>query len=275
MGQQMTLYVQVGNEGLLGASILGKMSIRTFMSTSSRPNQVQQTILLSDKNVRVALLPGSSGVNQITFTVSQPADQVQLHADALASSGNNATADVYAVFATVAPLPVQLLSFTGKATATGVALSWTTASEEQNDHFVVERAEGVPTAFTAVGVVQGAGSSTHSSTYQFVDGAPSGLRYYRLRQVATSGEATFSSAVVVQAASTGLVAYPNPATNVLTVNGPAGTHFTVLNQLGQQVQAADIAEAQQQLDVSGLPGGVYFVRDAATGQRTRFVKGGR
>lgn len=275
-GQRVTLLLRAGNGGLLTASVLSKMIIRTFLSSNNQPNQEVQTVRLDDLGVNVALLPGSADVNQVTFTVKQLADQVQLQSDALVTAGTTAVVDLYAVFGTITPLPVQLTAFAGKATAAGVALSWTTAAEQQNDYFVVERADDALNTFRALGQVRGAGTCSQSQRYQFTDAAPGGLRYYRLRQVGLDGTASYGPIVAVQTTSLGLGAYPSPAAGVLIITAAAGTHLGIFNQLGQQVQTADMAAAQtQELDVSALPSGVYYLRDAATGQSTRFLKGSR
>jgi hypothetical protein len=266
-GQQAKLIIKAAS-GLLNVSALGRMRIRTFLS--SRPNQPVQDVPLTDPSISVGLLLNSTA-NAVTFTAAQPFDQLELQSEALASISSNVS--VYAVFATVAPLPVQLTSFIGKTTSTGVALTWETASEQHNDHFVVERADNSPDSFQALSLVKGAGTSARSHQYQYVDATPGGLRYYRLRQVDTDGKESFSPVVAVKAELTALVAYPSIATETLTIAGTSNSHLGIFDQMGQQVQIADLAATQSpQVDVRGLPSGVYFLRDAATGQSTRFIK---
>ena len=268
-GQQAKLVMKASG-GLLDVSALGRMRIRTYLSTNSHPNQPVQDIPLTDPSINVSLFPNNTA-NVVTFTATQPFDQLELQSGAVASVNSNVS--VFAVFATVSPLPVQLTSFLGKATTTGVALSWETASEQQNDHFVVERADNSPDSFQALSLVKGAGTSGQSHQYQFVDATPGGLRYYRLRQVDTGGKECFSPVVAVQAGLTALVAYPSVATETLTIAGSTSPRLGIFDQMGQQVQVADISGRQrQQLDVSSLPGGIYFLRDAATGQSARFIK---
>jgi hypothetical protein len=270
-GQQAMLYVKPAS-GVLDATVLGRMTISTYSSISKTPNQSVQDVPLTDKSINVNLLSGSNASNKVTFTAAQPFDQLELRVGALVNVSSNV--DVFAVFATVSPLPVQLTTFQGKATETGVALTWETASERNSDYFEVQRAEGLASGYSSLGQVKSAGTSAQAHTYQFVDAHATGLHYYRLRQVDASGAETFSPVVTVDAGLLArLTAYPTLATNVVNVTGRAGTHLTIFDQQGQQVQVADIAASQrQQLDVSHLPGGVYFLRDAATGQSTRFIK---
>ncbi|RZJ62078.1 MAG: T9SS type A sorting domain-containing protein [Hymenobacter sp.] len=98
-----------------------------------------------------------------------------------------------------------------------------------------------------------------------------------MRQVDLDGKECFSPVVAVEGAAlaAGLTAYPTLATQTVTVTGPAGTRLGIFNQQGQQVQLVDLAASQsQQLDVRNLPVGLYFLRDATTGQSTRFIKVG-
>lgn len=97
-----------------------------------------------------------------------------------------------------APLPVELISFTGVNKDQINKLSWTTASEVNNDHFDVE-ASGDGVYFTKIGVVQGNGNRTYSTEYFFDDNFPKqGLNYYRLRQVDYDGAVHFSNKIVIE-----------------------------------------------------------------------------
>ena len=175
---------------------------------------------------------------------------------------------------TPAPLPVELARFTASARAATVGLSWKTASERNSACFVVERSATATDAFAALGKVAAAGSSTQPLSYSFTDAHPLPLGYYRLRQVDADGATTFSPVVAVQATPVlVLQAYPNPAGESLTVAGPAGTAFTLFNQLGQAVRQGQLAALQMKaLDLHTLPAGAYFLRDHAAGTALRVLK---
>ena len=272
--------VQKGQQGILVikpstslATVLGGMSLRTYSTTDQNPdNPIQSMTMSSSSLVQVSIAPNDPSAQQVKFTASQAFDQIELVVGTVLNT--NYSVDVYAAFATVAPLPVQLTAFSAKATETGVALKWETASEHNADYFEVQRAEGLAEGFRSLGQVKCAGNSTQKHAYQFVDAAAAGLHYYRLRQVDIDGTESFSPVVAADAGLlAGLTAYPTLATHTLNITGPAGARLHVFNQQGKQVHIADIAaNQQQQLDVSGLPEGMYFLRDVATGQSARFVK---
>lgn len=112
-------------------------------------------------------------------------------------------------------LPVELLSFTAEAGQRTVALEWTTASESNSSHFVVERSSDGYT-FGPIGEVAAAGTSHSLLAYAFVDEQPlRGTTYYRLTQVDLDGSTDQSHVVPVtfdQAVSVGRP-YPNPTSD--------------------------------------------------------------
>jgi len=97
------------------------------------------------------------------------------------------------------PVPVELTSFTASANASGVVLSWTTASEINNHGFEIERSQDDKT-FYRIGFVKGTGTTTEIQSYSFVDDIEySGVKtyYYRLRQVDFDGRSQYSDVVTV------------------------------------------------------------------------------
>lgn len=171
-----------------------------------------------------------------------------------------------------APLPVSLARFTAVAVRLDAQLRWTTASERDNDRFVVERsADG--SAFEAVGTVRGQGNSTKAVDYAFADAgaaryAASGQPlYYRLRQVDLDGTSTYSPVRTVAFGVQGPVSlYPNPSPSgqaTLDLGGlPAGTYAVqVLDLTGRAVASYVLAgAAQHQLDLRALAVGTYVIR---------------
>ncbi|ARS36602.1 hypothetical protein [Pontibacter actiniarum] len=118
----------------------------------------------------------------------------------------------------ITPLPVELISFSGVASANGVALQWSTASEENNSHFEVERsADGKQ--FEQIGSVQGHGTSSVMQRYRHLDSRPlPGQNYYRLKQVDYDGQFEYSKVIAVATAEglakqLQIMLSPNPCRN--------------------------------------------------------------
>lgn len=95
------------------------------------------------------------------------------------------------------PLPIELLSFNATPVNDAVQLTWSTASEKDNDFFTVERSIDGEN-WENVLFVEGAGTSIHRIDYASADLRPyKGLSYYRLKQTDFDGQFTHSSAVAV------------------------------------------------------------------------------
>lgn len=86
-------------------------------------------------------------------------------------------------------LPIELVHFDAQRTAIKqVSINWSTASEENNNYFTIERSEN-GNDFESIGQVIGAGNSTGRINYQFIDeNAPPHLTvYYRIKQTDYDG----------------------------------------------------------------------------------------
>ncbi len=90
------------------------------------------------------------------------------------------------------PLPIELSDFEVQAVADEIQISWTTASEENNDYFTLERStDGLD--FEEIYYEAGAGNSDVSLSYSYTDEpTASGIYYYRLKQTDYDGAYTYS-----------------------------------------------------------------------------------
>jgi parallel beta-helix repeat protein len=168
------------------------------------------------------------------------------------------------------PLPVELVSFGAKAAGQNAQLTWRTAQELNNDHFVVERSfDGKK--FSSVGQVQGQGTTTLATNYTFTDAqvasktAGQGV-YYRLRQVDTDGTASFSAVQVVSFSNieTTLSVSPNPASGYAAVDLSTlaeGTYqVTVRDVTGRLVHQASKGGIEHKLPAGQWPTGIYLIQ---------------
>jgi len=80
------------------------------------------------------------------------------------------------------PLPVELTAFNAECNTHEMIVSWSTATETNNDHFSLERSADAQ-HFENIADVRGAGNSNMEINYSFTDAAPlEGIGYYRLIQ---------------------------------------------------------------------------------------------
>lgn len=85
-------------------------------------------------------------------------------------------------------LPVELLYFTATSNNTGsIKLEWATATETNNDCFVIEKASD-NIQFAEIERVKGSGNSSVYHLYSFIDNDPlNGTNYYRMVQIDFNG----------------------------------------------------------------------------------------
>ena len=164
-------------------------------------------------------------------------------------------------------LPVEFLSFTAVKNQNGVLLSWKTATETNNDYFLVERSiDGIH--FTAIGApVKGAGTSQQVNAYKLLDINPSdGINYYRIRQVDYDGKFDFSDVKVVNLAGVAMVTVsPNPSNGHFSVKiiSESSSLFVVdiFNALGQIIYTKTLSltggYAEQKVSLDHVAAGVY------------------
>lgn len=172
------------------------------------------------------------------------------------------------------PLPVELIAFTAKVEGSEVLLEWETASELNNDYFVVERSFDGEN-FESIGEVTGNGTTKQTSYYEYWDSRPSvGTNYYRLKQVDFDGSFEYSSIIEVKIESNvetqfDLTIYPNPTStsNVklkLFSDEPGlPVYLTITNLSGMVIKQSKlegmIIEDQYALNVD-LKSGIYLLR---------------
>lgn len=124
-------------------------------------------------------------------------------------------------------LPVTLQKFSGYADNSSNILSWTTATEQDNERFDVEKSlDGQ--LFTVIGTVKGNNNSTTLLNYQYTDySAENGIAYYRLHQYDFNGISTRSHTIVLNQSSSDFVLYPNPFEESFEITCPLGEENTV------------------------------------------------
>ncbi|UXP31119.1 T9SS type A sorting domain-containing protein [Reichenbachiella agarivorans] len=172
-------------------------------------------------------------------------------------------------------LPVDLLSFDGYMVSTGVELKWVTASEQNNDHFEIERSKDGEN-YEYLGQVEGNGTTSNKTTYGFIDTTPYyGVSYYRLIQVDYDGKETIFGPVTINndqyKQGIEVVLYPNPTqSDNVNINLSSGDEnspigIVIFDITGHMVYS-QMVEAQlgtQSIPVrfnSRLQSGIYHVK---------------
>ncbi len=169
-------------------------------------------------------------------------------------------------------LPVDLLDFSGKLEGRNVLLHWTTASEENNHYFEIQRSkDGL--FFETIGRVEGSGNSSELIQYEFIDENPlAGNNYYRLKQVDFDGQYEYSKTIHIEW-SLGQInftrIFPNPTNTGSIFLEYQGYHPEDLNisihdssgKLVRQFRKSAISGNQNiPINIDGFGKGIYFIR---------------
>lgn len=130
-------------------------------------------------------------------------------------------------------MPIELVNFIAESQQNNTILKWTTATESNNNYFTIEKsADGIN--FASIGTVKGAGNSTVTKQYSFIDNQSSyGISYYRLKQTDFNHKYEYSKVVSVNHRSpeNALKVYPNPS-----VSGePFNVNYSNPNSANEEV----------------------------------------
>ena len=182
-------------------------------------------------------------------------------------------------------LPVELTSFSGYKRNDAVELKWSTASEENNDYFIVERSDnGVDFEFLAK--QKGNGTSFESNNYNLLDRHPlNGFNYYRLVQIDFDGTKHIEDKIVaVEFTKSAFVSVsPNPIQdNIIAINYQTEQTNNCLisifdlngRSLYQTAETINKGGNMFNINLPNLPKGVYIVRVDSENevQTARFIK---
>ncbi len=173
------------------------------------------------------------------------------------------------------PVAVTLTSFKGERQGSKNILTWTTATEQNNKGFELQRSANGEN-FTTISLVNTKainGTSNTTLAYNHVDEKPfSGNNYYRLKQIDKDGKSTISGVVLIKGIKVNALIvssiYPNPAKNLLNIvlTAPVTEDVTlvVTDVAGKRVmqQSSKLLSGDNNLkvNVSRLLSGTYMIK---------------
>jgi hypothetical protein len=171
-------------------------------------------------------------------------------------------------------IPVELNFFSADIFGDAVMISWSTATENNNLGFDLERK--MYETWDKVAFIEGKGSTTEESNYVYIDEFKyktfKGLILYRLKQIDLSGIFEYSNFIEVNVDFTPkeyalYQNYPNPfnpATIIKFSIPEAGdVKLTVFNFLGEEIEILfngykDVGYHEVEFEASRFPSGIYF-----------------
>jgi hypothetical protein len=163
-------------------------------------------------------------------------------------------------------LPIQLLSFSANCYNQNIVITWSTASEINNDYFTIEHSADAAN-WILIKTVDGAGNSSTLRNYSFTDYITrNAVSYFRLKQIDFDGKSTYSRVITIKNCKENLVPnsliiYPNPANGIINFlfNGDIRQvrSIEVFNVLGERVYSSGRYESF--INLTNKSNGMYFV----------------
>ena len=145
------------------------------------------------------------------------------------------------------PLPIELLSFDGYEEKGNNYISWKTATEINNDYFILLHSRD-GNLFSKLDKINGAGNSSHELEYSLVHADPEpGHNYYQLQQIDYDGTSTVSDIIVINNDGNKNIVryiYPNPSSGQFSV------------------QLSNLKVREFQVEVLDLPGNLVYTTPA-------------
>jgi hypothetical protein len=165
-----------------------------------------------------------------------------------------------------APLPVIFKSFTAIRNQSGVLLRWTTASEQNNRGFAVERnTTGSWQEISFVPSLSNGGSSDIPLNYQYNDvNTEKGLTQYRLRQVDFGQQSKYSNIVSVRGENQPgkIIVYPTPSdgsVNIVFENPDVARDVLLTDMAGRTINQWRGLTVNN-ISIDNLQTGMYLLR---------------
>lgn len=177
---------------------------------------------------------GTNGIFSATESISLPLGQNKVNVTVAPM-----TASVVTILLNPNPLPVNLVSFSGKIEENIVVLDWTTTSETNNNIFEIQKSNDAK-SFQTIGFVKGNNNSKTQINYSFTDKDLSdfGNVYYRLKQIDNDGAFEYSRVIAVSGQELGiLTVFPNPSDGnfTLSVKNSNSVELKLINMSGIEI----------------------------------------
>ena len=293
------VWIPAGNIATLNVTYAGTIpmgsQVYNVKVADSTDANVEGALVCVWKGDEVYASDTTNASGEVSFNIN-PTTTGKMYLTVSAHNAKTFEADV-----TVSTTGITLTSFTGKRTPAGVLLSWTVVDAKELSHFnLYRRTVSSVAAPTTGGSTAGEGTRlggpaaatdgedgwtkvngegiTGRSPYRFLDGsAGRGVYEYKLEAVLRGGPDELGTTQVDGRAPTAFAfgVAPNPATAraKVIVNLPASAQAKVslYDLAGRKVATVvdrPLSEGENvcEVDVSGMPAGVYLLRLEADGR---------
>ena len=248
-----------------GTVVAGPLTLTNAICNDNQPlnGWVRQsyTFMASETTLLIKVTDGSTGVS---------GDDLALTAFGIDSCQSSSAAG---------PLPVTIISFTGKAVNNNTITSWTVADAINVSHFELLASEdGIH--FKAKAVVS---YINGIAEYTFTDVHPlPGFNYYQLKIHDKDGKISYSNIIKVKfdGQDERVNVYPNPVTNFVNISfgviGAGTYNMEILDAAGKQVKRFEKISIKNyevfKIERGTLTPGVYLLRITNSGNQFSLIR---
>jgi hypothetical protein len=255
--------------GVKSASITIRLPNNTYQSTNAVYDIMSMSTLNGQWNAMFTIplqtSPGTGVIFQLTLLDSANINRVYA-LDALTLLGPDFTVINESV------LPVQWLRpVTASIHNHYSMVEWSTASEINNEKFVIEHSNNAKEFYYA-GELKGDGNTSGTKTYSFMHESPSaGMNYYRIKQMDFDGKYSYSNIASVSYNSREFMIFPNPVGDEATVTATNENVMKVYDVHGRLVLSKFLNSGQNTVSMAELSTGTYILL-LQNGERYKFIK---
>lgn len=156
-------------------------------------------------------------------------------------------------------LPIGIPGLQGFAEPGRNRLQWSSLSESDGDYFSLQKMNesGGWDEFSKLQAVA-------RPMYEAYDTSVSDMNYYRVQQVSSAGNDSYSQIIAVKSAAPeppGLQLYPVPADQYLYIRSPGPVEAMVVYDAWRMQQPASLMPGREpRIDISQLPAGIYVLK---------------
>jgi len=305
-GSKIAWYENENGQGSFGSQQVVTsevIDVRDVLAVDLNNDDKTDVVSASHQADRIAWYPQSESFGSVTFGENVISDDAEGAKSVQAadidddgdvdvlSASQDAGQITWHMHSPGTTLPVELTSFTATTSGSAVHLSWRTASETNSAGFHVERRQIDSSNWTDIGFIEGAGTTSHTRSYQFTDWSfpeASSLKY-RLRQVDLDGTTEYSPEVEVSLTTpNGFMLhgnYPNPFSSATVIRYELPTKKQVKLEV-YDIRGRRVAMLVDEVQLGGakvinwtatdLASGVYILRlqagDHSLSQKMNLVR---
>lgn len=159
-------------------------------------------------------------------------------------------------------LPVELIDFSVSKLNSSIELKFTTASERELSHFILESSRD-GSYWQTVEKINASGNSLSQKTYAAIDKTPfNGVSYYRLKSIDLDGTERMLDIISNEFYSSKFLIYPIPVNKLMFLEGEnlENSIVTIVNSLGETIEVEmSIIGDKYSFNFTSIKNGVYFL----------------